>query len=117
SLTDNPSVLSSILLAGNIIILNTVTSLSSLGILLIISLSTFGFGYLIHKYQEARRLLPTFIIILVTLFILKNFHLTGLALVERIGLSYILFRLIHFLIDSGKDKISSYDLLAFCNYI
>ena len=64
--------------------------------------------------------------LVIGLFVLRNYEafsgllprLQGpLFSVERIGLSYIVFRMVHWLIESNKGKIQASDVLTFLNYI
>ena len=77
----------------------------------------FGGQFLSQKPNRKKPYLSIFIAALIILFLLKNYHIVEMAALQRIGLSYILFRLIHFLVDSSKGKIKEFSLLAFLNYI
>lgn len=43
--------------------------------------------------------------------------ITGVKLIQSIGLSYVFFKLIHLLIDSYKNLLPSLDIITFLNYI
>jgi len=116
--TSSKTLLNLALLGGSLLILNLLTGLSSLGILLGVSALTFWAGRFLSRKQEgAQHWMLVFIGILIGLFVVKNYSIAELSLLSRIGLSYILFRLIHFLVDSSRKQIKNYDLLSFLNYI
>ncbi len=116
--TRNKQILNWLLLFGSVLILNTITSLDSLAILVVVSGFVFRTGLSLSRNKKWKRLrLNLSIGLLITLFCVKNYDLANFDLLQRIGLSYILFRLIHFLIDSSKDKIHQYDIFSFLNYI
>lgn len=108
-----------ILLVGSLIVLTTITTLNSLALISGVSIAVYFSGIFLSrtkiKYKKSILYLLNFTLIL--LFSLKNYKLVGLDILSRIGLSYILFRLIHFLIESSKKQIKSYSLLSFINYI
>ncbi len=107
-----------LLLLGSIIILNCLTSLESIGILISTSVFVFLGGVFLSRKKENNRIyLLFFIAILISLFVVKNYKIVEISLLERVGISYILFRLLHFLIDSSKNKIKNYNLISFINYI
>jgi D-alanyl-lipoteichoic acid acyltransferase DltB (MBOAT superfamily) len=107
-----------LLFIGSITILSTLTTINSLGIIIAISTLVFFAGYFLNKKPQSNKVyLSIFIGILIALFVVKNYKLAELALLQRIGISYVLFRLIHFLIDSFNKKIHEYNLLNFLNYI
>lgn len=111
-------VLNLLLLLGSIIVLTTVSDIQSIGILLLVSSLVFFAGKFLSKSKKNNNFyLFIFIAILILLFIIKNYRIVDLSLVNRVGLSYILFRLIHFLVDSNRKQIHEYDMLTFCNYI
>jgi len=114
----NKQILNWLLLVGSVLILNTIITFESLGIVLFISVGVFFTGKLLGSNPPKKRLYLNFSIgILIILFCLKNYNLGNFDLLQRVGLSYILFRLIHFLIDSSKQKIHDYNALSFLNYI
>ncbi len=114
----NKTVSNILLIAGSFIILKTICSTESIITVLVTSSLVFFAGNFLSKTKKKRKLfLGIFIGIIITLFILKNYSITEFKLLSRIGLSYILFRLIHFLIDSANNKILEYNFLSFLNYI
>lgn len=117
-LTSNKIFLNLLLILGSVTVLTTVSNLSSIGGVLIISLLVFLGGILINRQTKFKRgFLYILVSALIILFIIKNYQIADFSLVQRIGLSYILFRLIHFLIDSSRGKIHDNNLLSFLNYI
>lgn len=117
-ISKNRLILNLLLLSGNIIVLTTLSNIQSIGILLLIaSLVFFAGKFLGNNKKKKNFYLFIFIGILILLFVIKNYKIADLSLVQRIGLSYILFRLIHFLVDSNRKQIQEYNPLTFCNYI
>lgn len=43
--------------------------------------------------------------------------INGVKLIQSVGLSYVFFKLLHFLVDSYKDLLPSLDIITFLNYI
>lgn len=113
----NVQIQKTLLFFGSVIIICLVTDFKSVFVIAGLSIVTFAIGYTFSKSIRARPLLPWVICILFALFILRNYQLEGVQLLHRVGLSYILFRFIHFLNDSCDDKIHHYDILTFLNYI
>ena len=117
-ITKNKKLSNPLLMMGNIIVLTGITSINSIGILLTTSALVFFFSRFLNKNKKHNKLyLSLFIGILILLFVIKNYNIADLELLHRVGLSYILFRLIHFLVDSANNKIQEYNLITFLNYI
>jgi len=117
-LSRNKLFLNLLLIIGSVAVLTTVSNLSSIGGVLIISLIVFLGGKLLNWQTKFKRgYLFILVSALIVLFIIKNYQIADFSLVQRIGLSYILFRLIHYLIDSSRGKIEDYNVLSFLNYI
>lgn len=107
-----------LLLLGSIVVLSTLTSFVSLGIVIALSSLVYLGGKKLSKLPKRSILLQgLFIGVLVFLFVLKNYKIVGFDLLQRIGLSYILFRLIHFIIESSKKSIKEYSWMNFVNYV
>ena len=115
--TNKVELLNFILLCGSVLIINVLTHLQSTIVLIGVSTLIYFTGLYLSRNRDKIIILYLLIILLLGLFILKNYEATRLSIVDRLGLSYILFRLIHFLVDSAKNKIKKYDLLRFINYI
>lgn len=102
----------------------------SLIVLGALSLLVFIAGLLL-QYKKTKAVLASSLSILLILFAIRNYpfvqdiiqslQLTFLSKpilsVQKIGLSYILFRYIHWLVESYKRKIHKPDFLSFLNYI
>jgi membrane protein involved in D-alanine export len=106
-----------LLFVANIVILNTLTTLESLGMLLAINVGVFYAGKALIKNPHLRWIKPTLITLLIGLFVAKNYHIVEIDLLQRVGLSYILFRQIHFILESAKGTIKRLNPLTFINYI
>lgn len=114
----NKTVSNVLLIIGSFIILQTICSTESIITVLVSSSLVFFAGKFLSKKKENKKLfLGFFIGTIVAIFIIKNYNITEIKLLSGIGLSYILFRLIHFLIDSANNKILEYNFLSFLNYI
>ncbi len=114
----NKNILNGLLILGSTIILGTIVSYESLAIIGGLSLAIFFIGKRLSFQIKRKRLyLSLSIGVLIALFCFKNYNLVNFDLLQRVGLSYILFRLIHFLVDSSKGKIHDYDAIAFINYV
>lgn len=114
----NRTLNNALLILGNIVVLSTLTTFISLGFILLISSLVYWAGKHLSKLPTKKRWLQgVFIGILILLFVLKNYKIVGFDLLQRIGLSYILFRLIHFIIESGNKSIKDYSWMNFVNYI
>ena len=118
------------LLIGNLVILSTMVSYHTLGVHILISGAVFGLGKFISTgdNQRARFVTGFSILALVVLFFIRNypkalgiesFQLTSdpSSIIQRLGISYILFRHIQFLVDSFKKRIRVYSLLDYINFI
>lgn len=116
--TQNKHVLNLLLLAGSVVILTTISNVVSISILLAVSGLVFAAGCFLQKTEKhVNAWLGVFIAILIGLFVLKNYKLADLSLLHRVGISYILFRQIHFLIESAKRSIHETSVFSFLNYI
>lgn len=106
-----------LLFVANIVILSTLTTLESLGLLLAINVGVFYAGKALIKNPHRKWIKPTLISALIGLFVVKNYHIVEIDLLQRVGLSYILFRQIHFILESAKGTIKRLSPLTFVNYI
>lgn len=107
------------LLAVNASILLTVVREHTLIVLAILSLLVYAVGRAAKGQQVA-------IAAVIALFAARNYEALRMALpalegpllsVERVGLSYIVFRMVHWLVENRKDQIHSARPLTFLNYI
>ena len=119
-----------LLLVGNALILTHIVSPKSLFLLSIVALVAYGAGLLLQKRKAAALLAGTLSLLLI-LFAVRNYPLVQSWLgswwtdtldkhflsVEKIGLSYILFRIIHWLVESYKGTLRSRNFLTYLDYL
>ncbi|MBP5496975.1 MAG: MBOAT family protein [Bacteroidales bacterium] len=119
-----------LLVGGNILILTHIVSWKSLFLLSLLALLAYGAGLLLQK-RKSGWVLAMALSLLILLFSVRNYSLVQSWLgswwtdilgkhflsVEKIGLSYILFRLVHWLVESYKGTLRSRDFLTFLNYL
>lgn len=117
------------LLAGNFLILTAVVTPRSLLLLSILSIAVFFIGLALQKKNNSL-LLAISLIVLIAGFSFRNYpfiqSLFGdwwlsmkkhVLSIEKIGLSYMLFRMIHWLVESHKHTLRSANFLSFINYL
>jgi len=119
-----------LLLAGNILILTNITTPKSLFWLSLLAALVYVEGLLLH-YRKNGGALAVFLILLLAVFAVRNYPLVqswlgsswenGLSKhflsIEKIGLSYILFRMIHWLVENYKHTIRTRNFLCYLNYL
>lgn len=119
-----------LLVGGNILILLHIVSWRSLFLLSLLALLAYGAGLLLHK-RKLKWLLGVMLALLILLFSVRNYPLVQSWLgrwwtdllskhflsVEKIGLSYILFRIIHWLVESYRGTLRSRNFLTYLNYL
>ena len=119
-----------LLVGGNVLILSYITPLKSLFWLSLLALFAYGAGYLLYR-RKVGWLLSVSLTLLLLLFSIRNYPLVQSWLgswwtgtldkhflsVEKIGLSYILFRIIHWLVESYKGTIRTRNFLTYLNYL
>ena len=119
-----------LLVGGNILILTHIVTWKSLFLLSLLALLAYGAGLLLRK-RKSRWVLALALSLLILLFAVRNYPLVQSWLggwwtevlgkhflsVEKIGLSYILFRLIHWLVESYKGTLRSRNFLTYLNYL
>ena len=119
-----------LLIGGNILILTHIVSWKSLFLLSLLALLAYGAGLLLRK-RKSGWVLALSLSLLILLFSVRNYPLVQSWLgtwwtdtlgkhflsVEKIGLSYILFRIIHWLVESYKNTLRSRNFLSFLNYL
>lgn len=116
--------------AGNAVLLMLVINWGTLLFHILLSLGVYSLGkYLGTKDRAAgRTALATAILMLIGLFCFRNYevyHLLGWSdvelspalIIKRLGISYILFRHIQFLVDSRNGKIRNYHPLDYVNFV
>jgi len=119
-----------IILGGNLFVLLTIVKEHSLIVLTVLSMLIFLIGKILQK-KELKWLLGFGVTLSILLFSIRNYEfiqeilinaklafiVSPVLSVQKIGLSYILFRFVHWLIESSKNEIHSSDFLTFLNYI
>ena len=119
-----------LLVGGNILILSYITAPKSLFWLSLLALLAYGAGWLLYR-RKVGWLLAFSLTLLLLLFSIRNYPLVQSWLggwwtdtldkhflsVEKLGLSYILFRIIHWLVESYKGTIRSRNFLTYLNYL
>jgi len=119
-----------IILLANLLLLTTFVKEHSLIVLSVLSLFVFGLGRLLQKknWSWATGISIGFI---VALFAIRNYEVVQTILehswldfingpvlsVQKVGISYILFRQVHWLVESHRKSIHQSDALSFLNYI
>tara|TARA_B100000780_G_C21121345_1_gene454270 strand:- start:289 stop:1389 length:1101 start_codon:yes stop_codon:yes gene_type:complete len=107
-------------LFANVLLVNTVLNIETLSLQLVLSIAVYFIGKDIGKGADAKRpkrKLVISIIVLVVWFAFRNYIWHGDGVIQRLGMSYILFRHIQYLVDSYKCRIKSYNLIDFINFI
>ena len=119
-----------LLVGGNILILTHIVSWKSLFLLSLLALLAYGAGLLLRK-RKSGWVLALSLSLLILLFAVRNYPLVQTWLgglwtevlgkhflsVEKIGLSYILFRIIHWLVENYKGTLRSRNFLTYLNYL
>lgn len=118
------------ILVGSVWILSLSMNDHTLKVLFALSTLVYILGYILKKNKKYW-LLSFSVLLLLVLFSIRNFPFVQSVLektyfsfiaaeflsVQKIGLSYILFRHIHWLIENYKGNISKFNYLTFINYI
>ncbi|MCF8296907.1 MAG: hypothetical protein K9J13_05110 [Saprospiraceae bacterium] len=126
----NRHIRNTILIAGNVLVLLTVVKEHSIIVLGILSLIIFIIGKILQK-RNFKTLFIGFISFVIILFTIRNYIIiqelishTFLSIinepilsVQKVGISYILFRYVHWLIESYRKTIKQSDYGTFVNYI
>lgn len=119
-----------LLIGGNILILTHIVSPKSLFLLSVIAAVAYVAGLLLQKRRSGALLAGT-LTLLLTLFAVRNYTLVQSWLgdwwtntlgkhflsVEKVGLSYILFRIIHWLVESYRGTLRTRNVLTYINYL
>ena len=119
-----------IILAGNLFILLTLVKEHTLIVIAILSLLVFLIGKILQN-RNSRTLLFTSLTVIITLFSIRNYPYLQDSLsdgmfsflnapilsVQKLGLSYILFRFVHYLVESFRNKVHNSNFITFLNYI
>ena len=114
---------------SNLLILSLILTPSTIGIHLILSSGIFFIGkHVRNQTSKSKKLIGLSIIGVITLFCIRSFprafgiesfNLFGepSLLIQRLGISYIMFRHIKFLTDCYKSNIRQFSLIEYINYI
>jgi alginate O-acetyltransferase complex protein AlgI len=119
-----------IILTGNLLLLLTLVKEHTLIVLAVLSLLIFIGGKAL-QIRNSKTLLFSVLTIVLILFSIRNYPYIQESLsngvlsflnapilsVQKLGLSYILFRFIHYLVESYKNKIHKSNYITFLNYI
>ncbi|MEN8224008.1 MAG: MBOAT family O-acyltransferase [Bacteroidota bacterium] len=119
-----------LIIVASLLVLLTVVKEHSLIILSVISLLVYTTGLILQKKKSAY-LLSGILIFIIGIFCIRNYPyvqeiISGsifslinepVLSVQKVGISYILFRYVHWLIESYKRSIHRSDFFTFLNYI
>jgi len=119
-----------LLVGGNALILTHIVSWKSLFLLSLLALLVYGAGLLLRK-RKSGWVLGMALALLILVFSVRNYPLVQSWLgdwwdsllkkhflsVEKLGLSYILFRMIHWLVESYKGTLHTRNFLTYLNYL
>lgn len=119
-----------VILLGNALVLTCLVRPNSLLILLVAAVVCYGAGLLLYRKPRGW-LLALVLILLIVLFAIRQYPLVWrwfgefwthsmkkpFFSVQKLGLSYILFRLIHWLVECHKRTVRSQNFLSYINYL
>ena len=119
-----------LLVGGNILILTHIVTPKSLFLLFLLAVLAYGAGWLLQRKKQGW-VLALALSLLIALFTVRNYPLVQSWLgswwtdtmskhflsVEKLGLSYILFRMIHWLVESYKGTLRTRNPLTYLNYL
>ncbi|MBR0304486.1 MAG: MBOAT family protein, partial [Bacteroidales bacterium] len=119
-----------VLLLGNALVLTNIVRPQSVLILLIVAVVCYGAGVLLQR-KKWRWLLALVLVLLIALFAIRQYPLVWrwfgdfwttsmkkpFFSVEKLGLSYILFRLIHWLVECRRGTLRTRNFLSYINYL
>ncbi len=115
-----------LILCGNLLILTNIVTPRSIFWLSVLALLAFGAGWALQRKPKVWPLALS-LVLLVVAFCCRNYPLVqsffsesfakNVNVIEKIGLSYILFRIIHWLVESYRGSLRSCNLLSYFNYL
>lgn len=119
-----------VILLGNALVLTCLVRPNSLLILMVVAVVCYGAGLLLYRKPRGW-LLALVLILLIALFAIRQYPLVWrwfgefwthsmkkpFFSVQKLGLSYILFRLIHWLVECHKRTVRSQNFLSYINYL
>lgn len=128
--TKNTLVRNILIAAGNLFILLSLVKEHTIIVLAVLSLLVFVSGKILQK-RSWGALFWLSIVLIISLFSVRNYPFVQDLLsesflsvmnapilsVQKLGLSYILFRFIHWIVESYRKKIQDANFLCFVNYI
>lgn len=129
-ITRRPWIRNIVLITASAALILTLVKEHTLIVLAGLSVVVYVLGHFLQR-SRSKALLATGLILVLSLFVLRNYPLVYQALedswlsfmhapvlsVQKLGLSYILFRFVHFLVESKRGNIITMDPLTFLNYI
>ncbi len=129
-ITQNVLIRNLVILASNVLILLFFVKEHTIIVLAVFSIVVYGVGIALQKQASVFKL-GLALAFVISLFIIRNYTLVQeifiesflsflnvpILSVQKIGLSYMLFRYIHWLVESNKGTIHKPDFLSFVNYI
>ena len=119
-----------VILLGNALILTCLVRPNSLLVLLIVAMVCYGAGLLLYRKRRGW-FLALVLVLLISLFAIRSYPLVWkwfgefwtssmkkpFFSVEKLGLSYILFRLIHWLVECRRGTLRTRNFLTYLNYL
>lgn len=119
-----------ILMLGNLLLILTLVKEHTFIVLSVFSILVFSIGKLLQSRQN-KQLLSSALTIILIFFSIRNYPFihenlekgilsfinAPILSIQKLGLSYILFRYVHFLVESYRGKIHGSNFMIFWNYI
>ena len=119
-----------VLLTGNVLLILTLVKEHTIIVLSVLSLLVFLSGKLLQS-KSSKSILSAGISLVLILFSIRNYPYINenmtqgvvsylrapIMSVQKLGLSYILFRYVHYLVESYRKRIQHPNFLTFINYI
>ncbi|MEM9052151.1 MAG: MBOAT family O-acyltransferase [Bacteroidota bacterium] len=119
-----------VLMLGNLLLILTLVKEHTFIVLSVLSLVVFFVGRLLQS-KRRKRVLTSALTLIVILFSIRNYPYihenleagilsfinAPILSVQKLGLSYILFRFVHFLVESYRGTIRGSNFMVFWNYI
>lgn len=119
-----------VIILGSVLVLLTIVNEHTLIVLAVLSLLVFLGGRLLQKKRSGWTL-AAMLALIITLFCIRNYPFIQNILsdswlsfinepilsVQKLGISYILFRYVHWLVESYRNTIKKSDFLSFLSYI
>ncbi len=106
------------LFVGNVVVLFSVLSMVNVLFHVLLSAVVCGVGYWVHRLVNERvkyGVSATLIGLLVLTFVYRNYAVET-SLIGRLGISYLLFRHIQFIVDTRKGIIRTFQVIDYINF-